>query len=218
LATIVRLLELTSVRVGNDEYARVNGSFGLTTLRRKHVRASSSEVRFVFPGKSGIVHTVNADDRRVMRVLRQCQEIPGQRLFQYLDDGGDAQCVHSHDVNDYLRDATGCDLTAKDFRTWTGTTSAAASLAELDAPRSLRSARRIVNAVLADVAEELGNTVAVCRASYVHPEVLDGFTTGRLQETWAAPTPRSPAGLRADERRLLRFLKAANRRSLRAAS
>jgi DNA topoisomerase-1 len=226
LATIVRLLELTRVRVGNDEYARTNGSYGLTTLRRKHVEASPSQVRFVFPGKSGVLHEVDAEDRRVARVLRQCQEIPGQRLFRYVDDAGEVQPVHSHDVNDYLREAAGmddacedrgCEITAKDFRTWLGTASAAAGLAELEVPTSDTVARRAVNEVLTDVADELGNTLAVCRASYVHPAVIEGFATGALQDAWAA-TPRAPRGLDADERRLLRYLRTGRPERLRAVS
>ncbi len=214
------------MRVGSEEYARTNGSYGLTTLRRKHVETSPSEVRFVFPGKCGVLHEVDAEDRRVAKVLRQCQEIPGQRLFRYVDETGEVQRVHSHDVNDYLRDAAGldadpdggCDVTAKDFRTWLGTASAAAGLAELDVPASDTEARRAVNEVLTGVADELGNTLAVCRASYVHPAVLEGFTTGALQTAWAAAAPRSPRGLYADERRLLRYLRAGARRGLRAAS
>jgi DNA topoisomerase-1 len=219
LATVVRLLELTSVRIGNDEYARTNGSYGLTTLRANHLRTTNSEVRFVFPGKSGIRHCVDAHDRRVVRVLRRCQELPGQRLFQYVDDDGTAQAVHSHDVNDYLRDAAGvdatgvataCDLTAKDFRTWTGTASAAAALAQVGPPVSTTECRHVVADVLADVAAELGNTPAVCRASYVHPAVIEGFERGVLQDAWQR-TPRSPAGLDRDERRLLGFLRASTR-------
>ena len=215
LATVVRLLELTAVRVGNDEYARTNGSFGLTTLRRRHTSTHSSEIRLAFPGKSGVQHAVSAEDRRVAKVIRRCQEIPGQRLFQYVDDEGTIQPVHSHDVNEYLREASACDVTAKDFRTWIGTTSAASSLAVLEPPSSTAESHRLVNEVLRSVAAELGNTLAVCRASYVHPGVLDGFADGSLGAAWAA-TPRAPRGLEPDERRLLQFLSGPKRRSHRA--
>jgi DNA topoisomerase I len=128
LATLVELLQTTLIRVGNEEYARDNGAYGLTTLRNRHARVSGADITFVFTGKSGLRHEVHAQDRRVARVLRQCQEIPGQRLFQYLDAGNNAVAVHSHDVNDYLREAAGADITAKDFRTWVATVSAAGAL------------------------------------------------------------------------------------------
>jgi DNA topoisomerase-1 len=200
LATLVELLQTTLIRVGNEEYARDNGAYGLTTLRNRHARVSGADITFVFTGKSGLRHEVHAQDRRVARVLRQCQEIPGQRLFQYLDAGNNAVAVHSHDVNDYLREAAGADITAKDFRTWVATVSAAGALGPLDPPASEREEQAMVREVVDTVAEDLGNTAAVCRASYIHPRVLTCFGTGELHETWQE-TPARQARLTTDERR-----------------
>jgi DNA topoisomerase-1 len=200
LATVVQLLQTTLIRVGNDEYARGNGAYGLTTFRNRHVRVSGTEITFVFNGKSGLRHEVHAQDRRVARVLRECQEIPGQRLFQYLDDDGAPAAIHSHDVNDYLRDAADADVTAKDFRTWVATVSAAAALGPLEPPTTERDQQSVVKEVVCEVAQDLGNTPTVCRTSYIHPKVLSAFGTGELREVWSSTPPRR-SRLTPDERR-----------------
>jgi DNA topoisomerase I len=200
LATIAELLQTTLIRVGNEEYAKENGAYGLTTLRNKHAHVSGAEIAFMFTGKSGIEHEVRAHDRRIARVLRDCQEIPGQRLFQYLDDDGAPTPVHSHDVNEYLRDAAGTDITAKDFRTWVATVAVASALGPLDPPESEREERALVKGVIEEVAHDLGNTPTVCRASYVHPRVLETFSTGALREAWSTTPPRR-ARLTLEERR-----------------
>jgi DNA topoisomerase-1 len=200
LATVSELLQTTLIRVGNDEYARENGAYGLTTLKNKHAHVSGADVEFVFTGKSGIEHEVHAHDRRIARVLREVQEIRGQRLFQYLDDDGTPTPVHSHDVNEYLRDAAGADITAKDFRTWVATVATASALGPLDPPTSEREEKAAVKDVIADVAADLGNTPTVCRASYVHPRVLETFSTGALHDAWSTTPPRR-ARLTLSERR-----------------
>lgn len=201
-ATIVRLLDTTYVRIGNEEYARENKSFGLTTLRNRHAAVSGSTLSLRFRGKSGKEHEVALDDPRVARVVRRCQAMPGQELFQYLDDEGSAHAVDSADVNDYIREISGADFTAKDFRTWHGTVHALALwVAQGSAqPAGMRQ-------LLSEVAARLGNTVAVCRKSYVHPRVLavlptaaDDATLARLEKA------RRRAGLAACERHLLAFL------------
>ncbi len=171
LATIVRLLDTTFVRIGNDEYARTNKSFGLTTLRNRHVDVRGSRLRLRFRGKSGVERDVGLDDPVVARVVRRCQAMPGQQLFQYVDENGAAHAVDSADVNDYIRETSGADFTAKDFRTWHGTSFALALWAEQCAADA--TCRRTANQLLGDVAGRLGNTVAVCRKSYVHPRVLE---------------------------------------------
>lgn len=200
LATVTELLQTTLIRVGNDEYARENGAYGLTTFRNRHARVSGSEIAFVFTGKSGVSHEVHARDRRVAKVLRDCQEIPGQRLFQYLDDDGAPAAIHSHDVNDYLREISGADITAKDFRTWVATVATASALGPLDPPTSEREERAVVKEAIEQVAADLGNTPAVCRASYVHPRVLETFATGTLRDAWSTTPPRK-ARLTLEERR-----------------
>jgi DNA topoisomerase-1 len=206
IATLIELLQTTLIRIGNDEYARQNHAYGLTTMRNRHVELGHGEIRFVFRGKSGQQHVVVARDRRVARILKRCQEIPGQRLFQYLDDDGSPVAVHSHDVNGYLRAAAGVDVTAKDFRTWVATVSAAAQLAVLPAPVTESDAHRGIQSVMTSVARDLGNTPAVCRASYVHPEVLDAFARGALADRWRL-TSRARRLLTPDEVRLLAFLR-----------
>ncbi|MDQ3448314.1 MAG: DNA topoisomerase IB [Chloroflexota bacterium] len=185
LAAIVRLLEITFIRVGNTEYARDNRSYGLTTLRDKHAVIDGPEVTFKFRGKSGRDHKVDIRDRRLATIVRRCQELPGQELFQYLDDAGDVQDVDSTDVNEYLRQITGQDFTAKDFRTWAGTVLAAQALRALegsatDTDRDLRT--DVVRAV-EQVAKSLGNTPAVCRACYVHPAIIDAYLDGGMVRT-----------------------------------
>jgi len=211
LATVVWLLERTLIRVGNEEYAQANNSYGLTTLRNRHARPSPSGVRLVFRGKSGKAHDVDLDDRRIVRVVRECHELPGALLFEYVDSDGECRPVQSNDVNDYLRDASGMDATAKDFRTWRGTCLAASLLAEMPAPASERAAQAGVVEAARTVSETLRNTPAVCRASYIHPMVIDRFVDGTLAERWPSTAPRSPRGLDADERRLLALLRSKRR-------
>lgn len=180
LAAVVRLLEATFIRVGNDEYARHNGSYGLTTLRDRHVRFNGGTLRMDFRGKSGREHHIELTDARLARILRRCRDLPGYELFQYLDESGKRHAVHSHDVNDYLRAAGGGDYTAKDFRTWGGTLLAACALHVCGPAPSAAAGRRSVAAAITTVAARLGNTPAVCRKSYVHPGVVDAFLDGRL--------------------------------------
>lgn len=172
VATIVRLLEATYARIGNAEYAKQNGSFGLTTLRDRHVDVRGSTVRFLFKGKSGREVSVGLTDRRVAAVIKRCEELPGQLLFQYVDAEGQRRAVTSDDVNQYLREASGEDVTAKDFRTWAGTMLAARALREIGGFKSEAEARRNVIEAIDIVAHKLGHTRAVCRKSYVHPDVI----------------------------------------------
>jgi len=180
VATVVRLLDETSIRVGNDEYARENQSFGLTTMRKRHVEVDGSRIAFRFRGKGGRVSEGDVSDPRAARVLRRCEGLPGQHLFQYIDEDGEPEDVDSDDVNDYLRNVTGADFTAKDFRTWTGTVLAAWALEELGEAGSPTQAKRQVVRAVESVAKELGNTPAVCRSSYVHPVVIDAHLEGNL--------------------------------------
>ena len=183
LAAVVQLLERSLIRVGNDEYAKVNHSYGLTTMRDKHVALNGSTVRFEFRGKSGVRHKVDIQDRRLARVVRRCHDLPGQELFQYVDDEGKTQDVDSADVNDYLREITGRDFTAKDFRTWEGTVLAAIALREFEAFDSEAQAKKNVVRAVERVAERLGNTPTVCRKCYVHPAVLDAYLDGSMVES-----------------------------------
>lgn len=185
LAAVVRLLELTLIRVGNSEYARSNKHFGLTTLRDKHARFHGAEVEFAFKGKSGVEQRAGVRDRRLARIVKSCQDIPGQRLFQYYDEAGERHAVESADVNAYLREIAGEDFTAKDFRTWAGTIAAAKALAMQPPPSSEREAKQVIAACVKATAGLLGNTPAVCRAAYIHPEVLRAFADGRLPGEFA---------------------------------
>ena len=185
VATVVRLLETTLIRVGNDEYAKQNKSFGLTTMRSRHLQLHGAELKFEFKGKSGIAHKTAVHDRRLARVVRSIQELPGQRLFQYVDDEGARHAVESHDINDYLREATGEHFTAKDFRTWAGTLAAAKALSMHPAPRTEREAKKTVTLCVKATAGLLGNTPAVCRSAYIHPEVLRAFVDQRLPQAVA---------------------------------
>jgi DNA topoisomerase-1 len=180
LAAVVRLLEMTLIRVGNEEYARANKSFGLTTLQKRHVRVSGAGAVFEFRGKSGKQHRTGFQDRRLARLVRSCQELRGQRLFQYVDASGERRPVESHDVNDYLHAAMGEEFTAKDFRTWAGSLAALELLQAQEAAGSETAAKRTVAACVKEVASRLGNTPAVCRACYIHPAVLDAFARGAL--------------------------------------
>jgi DNA topoisomerase-1 len=200
LATLVRLLDRTWARIGNESYARENGSYGLSTLRNRHAGVRGAELRLQFRGKSGIEHRLQLHDPAVARVVRRCQQLPGQALFQYCDAQGELHSVGSGDVNDYLCEAAGERYTAKDFRTWHASVHALALMADSTDPPGPRRGM----AVLKDVAAKLGNTVAVCRKAYVHPAVL----ALALEDPVVLPAaPGAPRGLRADERRLLQFLR-----------
>ena len=209
LAALVRLLDTTLVRIGNDEYARTNGSYGLTTLRNRHAAVHGKTLRLRFKGKHGIVHDVAIDDPGVARIVRRCQAMPGQELFEYEDEDGHIRCIGSLDVNDYLRELSGADFTAKDFRTWHASAHAL-HLARQSSEEG--QSRRSVKEILAEVAARLGNTVAVCRKSYVHPKILEAALQGlpqgsRRSDGGCAPlAPRRAAGLSAAERELVDFL------------
>jgi DNA topoisomerase-1 len=175
LATVVRLLETTLIRVGNVEYARENHSFGLTTLHDRHVQITGATMQFAFRGKSGKHHTVRLNDRRLASIVKRCQDLPGYELFQYLDADGQLQTIDSADINAYLRDTTGQDFTAKDIRTWAGTVLAACALWEVGACTSQAQAKKHIVQAVDAVAKRLGNTRAVCRQCYVHPAVLNAY-------------------------------------------
>ena len=183
LAAVVKLLETTLIRVGNDEYAASNKSYGLTTLRDKHARIKGSTIRFEFKGKSGVEHDVDLTDPRLAQIVKQCQELPGQELLQYLDDDGTVCDIGSSDVNAYIRDIAGDEFTAKDFRTWAGTVLAAVALQELKAFDSQAQAKKNILAAVESVAKKLGNTKAVCRKCYIHPAVLESYVEGGLVQT-----------------------------------
>jgi DNA topoisomerase-1 len=194
VATIVRLLETTFARVGNEEYAKQNGSFGLTTLRNRHVAVKGSTARFLFKGKSGREVSVGVTDRRVAKVIKRCEELPGQLLFQYVDHEGARHAVVSDDVNAYLREASGGDYTAKDFRTWAGTTLAAEALRRFAGFETEAEAKRNVIAAIDEVARKLGHTRAVCRRSYVHPGVIDAYLARKVSRHAVRSYPYGRAG------------------------
>ena len=214
VATIVRLLETTYIRVGNEEYARQNNSFGLTTLRSRHVDVKGSTVRFLFKGKSGVEVSVGITDRRVAPVIKRCEELPGQNLFQYLDADGERKTVTSDDVNDYLREASGEDFTAKDFRTWAATVLAACALRDASGFESETEAKRKVVDAIDGVARRLGHTRAVCRRSYVHPLIIDTFMEGGLATALGIAMAKRPSKLNADEAAVLSLLRRRARRDL----
>lgn len=211
LAAVVRLLETTLIRVGNEAYARENRSYGLTTLRDDHAEIEGTEVRFSFKGKSGKEWNVALKDRRLARVVAACRDVPGDELFQYLDRDGQRHAVTSGDVNAYLREATGADFTAKDFRTWAGTVLAAMALREFESFDSASAAKRNVTRAIEQVATRLGNTPSVCRKSYVHPEVLDAYLEGgllaSLKQEVEAELRDDLAGLSGEEAAVLAFLR-----------
>ena len=197
LAAVIRVMEATLIRVGNEEYARHNKSFGLTTLRDRHVKIGGSRAIFEFRGKSGKPHTTGFNDRRLARIVKACQDLPGQRLFQYLDDEGQRRAVESADVNAYIREALGEDFSAKDFRTWAGTVAAARALTSPECA-DLTAAKRNLNTCVKAVAGLLGNTAAVARNAYIHPAILDAYAEGKLE--------LSDADGRAFELAVLKFL------------
>lgn len=206
LATVAHLLDTTLIRIGNADYARANESYGLTTLRNSHVDVTSSELRFQFRGKSGKVWRLKVRDRRIARIVRQIQELPGQQVFQYVDRAGRTRAVTSGDVNDYLREIADEPISAKDFRTWAGSVLAALELGEFEAFGSAAAAKKNVRAAITRVAARLGNTPAICRKCYVHPQVIDAYVNGRLAEGMRR-TGRTPAGLQPEEAAVLAFLR-----------
>ncbi len=216
LAAVVCLLEQTLIRVGNEEYSRLNQSFGLTTLRDGHARVRGASVEFHFRGKSGKERAVSINDRRLAKVVKRCRDLPGDELFQYLADDGTRHTIDSADVNAYLRASAGEDFTAKDFRTFAGTVLTALALAERGPARTQAQAKRQAAAALASTAECLGNTPSVCRKCYVHPAIVDAYMRGRVVPRIALPAPRrsakararsAAAQLRASERAVLAFLR-----------
>jgi len=176
----VHLLDTTLIRVGNDDYARQNNSYGLTTLKNRHVAIERDEVRFRFTGKGGKQWSLRVRDRRVAKIIRACQELPGQELLQYVDEQGNCQDVTSTDANEYLKEVTGKDITAKDFRTWAGTVLAAMALSELESFDSAAQAKRNLRSAIEKVSARLGNTPTICRKCYIHPEVLNSYMDGNL--------------------------------------
>lgn len=210
LATVVRLLEVSLIRVGNQEYARTNRSFGLTTLQDRHVRVNGSTLAFHFRGKSGKEHQVQIDDRRLARIVKNCQDIPGQELFQYFDEDGRRQSIGSGDVNQYLQEASGHDFTAKDFRTWAGTVLAAVALREFETVDSKAKAKKNVLRAIEAVAQMLGNTPSICRKCYVHPVIIDSYLDGTIaqviQQQARAELARSLSKLRPEESAVLALL------------
>jgi DNA topoisomerase-1 len=217
LATVVRLLETTLIRIGNDDYARENKSYGLTTLKNRHVRVNGSEVRFRFTGKGGKQWSLQVKDRRIAKVVKACQELPGQELLQYVDENGELQDVTSGDVNAYLKKITGRDITAKDFRTWAGTVLAALALHEVEEFDSAAQAKRNVRSAIERVAARLGNTTTICRKCYVHPEVLDAYLDRNLaleiQSRVEKELREEIGGLQPEEAAVLAMLRARLKRA-----
>src|SRR5574338_1229588 len=209
LATLVQLMEKTLIRVGNEEYARANRSHGLTTLRDHHVRLNGGSLKFRFRGKSGVEHEITVSDRRLTAIVRRCRDLPGQELFQYVDDEGVTRYVRSNDVNDYLKEITGEPFTSKDFRTWAATVLAAEALRACGPCRTKKELQSHVVNAIDDVAGRLGNTRSVCRKCYVHPAVLAAFESGQLARAFARRAGRGarpPAGLGEGELAVLRLL------------
>jgi len=204
LATIVRLLEETSIRVGNEEYTRYNNSFGLTTLRGRHVRITGSKIRFLFRGKGGIHHEISLEDRRMAKIVKRLRDLPGYELFQYVENQ-ETHSIGSVDVNAYIREISGEDFTAKDFRTWNGTVLAADALRKMDPCTSIHSRKKNIIKAVETVADHLGNTVAVCRKCYIHPSVLDAYLAATLNRD--LKRARRTVGLSQHESAVLRFLR-----------
>jgi DNA topoisomerase-1 len=211
LATVVSLLEATLIRVGNSEYARDNRSFGLTTMRSRHVQVDSESVTFTFQGKSRVHHVVNLHDRRLAGIIKRCADLPGYELFQYVDHDGQRHRISSSDVNGYLHDMTGQHFTAKDFRTWAGSVLACDLLRGLQPCESENQAKKNIVQAIKEVAARLGNTLAVCRKCYVHPLVLETYLAGETLPL----VRRSRPGLHHEELVLLKLLKLRSGDSLR---
>jgi len=227
VATIVSLMEQAQLRVGNEEYTRTNGSYGATTLRNHHVKFRSGPTfELSYRGKSGIERKVRVSDKKLARVIRQCHDLPGKRLFEYVDDDGNVRPVSSQDVNDYLREVSDGPFTAKDYRTWAATMAAAVLLCALEHPGNVTGCKRCIKTVLEQVAQRLGHTPAVCRASYVHPMLFEDFNENRLSRTLARAVKRrvahhegdaiAVAALRAVETTVARYLATSRRQRLHA--
>jgi DNA topoisomerase-1 len=210
IATIVHLLEATMIRVGNGAYARANKSYGLTTLRGRHVAVDGGELRFNFKGKSGKLWRLSVRDRRIARIVRDCQDLPGQLLFQYLDEEGQARSITSSDVNAYLKRVTGQDITAKDFRTWAATVLAAQALASSTPPENPAQAKKTLRDVIQQVAARLGNTPTICRKCYIHPAIQDAYLAGALIRDCVRSRASSDAGLPPGEGAVFAFLSGAS--------
>ena len=206
LATIVRLLERTFIRVGNEEYARDNKSFGLTTMKNHHVKIKGAKVRFRFRGKSGRQHDVDVTDHRIAKVIAKCEDLPGQDLFQYLEENGEPRDITSQDVNEYLREIAGEDFTAKDFRTWGGTVLAAIALSKQEEFQTKNEAKSNIKTAICAVAEVLGNTPAVCRKCYVHPLIVEAYLKQTRIGGLNGSKSLEPPNLRRVERAVLKFL------------
>jgi len=217
VATVVSLMEQAQLRVGNDEYTKQNGSYGATTLENRHAKFHGPTLELSFRAKSGIERSVKVRDKRLARIIRECHDLPGKRLFEYIDDNGDVRPVSSADVNDYLREVSGGGFTAKDYRTWAATLGAALLLCAVEYPGSVAGCKRCIKGVLQQVADRLGHTVTVCRTSYVHPRLLEDFSENRLARSLArqitrrvpAPDPKEPItiqALRAIEPIVARYL------------
>jgi DNA topoisomerase-1 len=218
LATVVHLLETTLIRVGNDDYAKQNKSYGLTTLKDQHVKVNGSELRFQFKGKSGKTWRLQVKDRRIAKIVKACQDLPGQELFQYIDDAGERRDVTSADVNAYLKEITGRDVTAKDFRTWHGTVMAALALQEFLTFDTQAVAKKNIKAAIEHVSSRLGNTPTICRKCYIHPEVLTSYVEGQLlleikQEVEQELRDELPS-LKPEEAAVLSLLEARLKRTL----
>jgi DNA topoisomerase I len=214
VAAVVQLLAKTFIRVGNDEYARDNHSFGLTTMRNGHVRISRSTLRFRFRGKSGKTHDISFDDRRLARVVRRCQELPGHELFEYLDEDGNVHDIGSADVNQYLREASGQDFTAKNFRTWAGTVLVARALLELPPFQSHTQAKRNIVEAVEAVAGLLGNTPTVCRKCYLHPAIIEAYFDRTLTRALCSRTLKPHSMSARDLNRMDKMVLALLRRRL----
>ena len=210
LATIVRLLEATAIRVGNEEYARENHSYGLTTLHDKHVEIEGAKVHFHFKGKSGKLHSIDVHDRQLARIVKKCRDVPGYELFQYIDEQGDHRSVDADDVNEYLRSITDEPFTAKDFRTWAGTVLACSLLRQFESCETQAQAKKNVIQAISSVAERLGNTPSVCRKCYVHPQVIESYMDGAMVKAFEDQVKKelekSPHALRKEELDLLYLL------------
>jgi DNA topoisomerase-1 len=211
LAAVVRLMEATLFRIGNDEYAKANKSYGLTTLRNRHVEIDGNHIHLSFRGKSGIRHETDINDRRLARIIKDCRDLPGYELFQYVDEEGDRHTVDSADVNDYLREISGEEITAKDFRTWAATNLAALALQEFEVFDSEAKRKHAIVRAVEKVAKHLGNTPAICRRCYVHPAIFDGYLDGTLlktlQEKTQAYLAENVTGLSAEEAAVVAFLR-----------
>lgn len=220
LATLVRLLEFSLIRVGNEEYARENHSYGLTTMKNRHAKVTRDRIRFTFRGKSGKQHEISVHDRKLATIVKRCQDLPGQELFVYEDEEHQSHPVDSHDVNEYLRSISGDDFTAKDFRTWAGTVLAAVALREFKKTTGINEAKSNIVTAIEAVARMLGNTPAVCRKCYIHPGVLDsyleGHTISTLQRAMKTKIGRGLSSLKPEEAAVLMLLKRGLRKKVRA--